>query len=84
MTEIRNRYCGSVVRLIMDDGRVAVSNGIEPKSEFQESVVKSKLNRYVSNRDLESTESGWKRCQFALGTPLGSIGVAYGIEIRNW
>ncbi|KAL4556906.1 hypothetical protein LXL04_035072 [Taraxacum kok-saghyz] len=64
----------------MDDGRVAVSNGNEPKSEFQESALKTKLNRNVTKHDLESTESGWNRDGIAIRNPLGSIGVAYGID----
>ncbi|KAL4577556.1 hypothetical protein LXL04_013665 [Taraxacum kok-saghyz] len=65
----------------MDDGRVAVSNGTKPKLEFQESAVKSKLNRYVSIRDLESTKSGWNQDGIAIWNLRNRDGI--GMESRS-
>ncbi|KAL4564641.1 hypothetical protein LXL04_028708 [Taraxacum kok-saghyz] len=48
-----------------------------------DAAPKSKLNRFFSNRDWESTESGWNRRFISIGTPQGTIAIAYGIDCCN-
>ncbi|KAL4572216.1 hypothetical protein LXL04_018986 [Taraxacum kok-saghyz] len=52
---------------------VAVSKDREPKSEFQESASKSKLNRFFPNRNRDSMESLINRIRNATGNDSSRV-----------